>query len=175
MSFVHAYIDESGRQKAKFMMCAATVALGDVAVIRDELLRIRPKGSSRIHMKSAGKEAGRIIRAVSELDVHSYLFVVNKDCAVRDARDLALTQTFEKLRDLGVTRTVIESCSQDSEDRRIIQQVLGSSPAMEYRHEQGNTGTPLLWIPDVHAWAWGRSATFRAIVAPRVTVEYVGK
>lgn len=122
-----------------------------------------------------GKDAARIVKAVAELDVHSYLFVVNKDCPIRAARDMTLTKTFEKLQEIGARRAVIESCDQDAEDRRIIRGVLGSTPSMEYRHEPGSTGTPLLWFPDVHAWAWGRNGTFRKMVEKRITVEYVGK
>ncbi|MCW2093426.1 UNVERIFIED_ORG: hypothetical protein M2328_006779 [Rhodococcus erythropolis] len=169
---MHAFIDESGR-KGSFMMCAATVTNGDVTSLKGELNRIRPKGSSRIHMKNVGKDAGRIVKAVAELDAHSYLFVVKKKCATRVARDMALTGTFTRLQELGTTRAVIESCSQDSEDRRVIRSVLGGSPTMEYIHEPAGSGNPLLWIPDVHAWAWGRGGTFKSDISHRITVEYL--
>ncbi|MCZ9635265.1 hypothetical protein [Rhodococcus sp. BH5] len=117
------------------MMCAATVTNGDVASLKGELNRIRPKGSSRIRMKNVGKDAGRIVNAVAEPEAHPYLFVVKRRCATRVARDMALTGTFTRLQELGTTRAVIESCSQDSEDRRVIRSVLGGSPTMEYIHE----------------------------------------
>lgn len=168
----HAFIDESIR-KGAFLMCAATVISADVAPIRSQLNKIRPKGSSQIHMKSVGRDAGRIIGEVAELDAHSHLFVVSKEHSGRIARDMALHGMFTRLGELGVTRAVIESCQQDQEDRRQIRHVLGPNPSMEYLHEPARGGNPLLWLPDVHLWAWGRGGTFKSAIAHRITVEHL--
>ncbi|MCD2114054.1 hypothetical protein LQ384_23340 [Rhodococcus rhodochrous] len=169
---LHAFIDESGRPgKNKFMLCAATVVSADISDIRARLLELRPRGSSRIHMKNAGKDAARIINGVATLEAHSYLYVVQKSCLTREARDLALTRVFEHLDDMSVRRAVIESCNQDHEDRKIIQSVLGSDPELEYVHEPAGSENPLLWIPDIHAWAWGRKGEARKAIEHRITVE----
>ncbi|QSE87955.1 hypothetical protein JWS13_04380 (plasmid) [Rhodococcus pseudokoreensis] len=171
---MHAFIDESGRPgKNKFMICAATVTSADVSGIRASMLALRAKGTSRIHMKSAGKDAQRIINGVAALEAHSYLYVVRKACPTRVARDLALAQVFGRLDELGVARAVIESCDQDTEDRKVIRGVLGHDPVLEYLHEPAGADNPLLWIPDVHAWAWGRGGTAKAAIAHRVTVEFL--
>lgn len=99
------------------------------------------------------------------------LYVVQKSCLTRAARDLALTRAFQCLDDLGVRRAVIESCNQDHADRKIIKDVLGPDPALEYVHEPAGIDNPLLWIPDVHAWAWGRKGDARKAIAHRITVE----
>lgn len=169
---LHAFIDESGRSgKNKFMICAATVTPADVGSIKASMLALRPKGASRIHMKSVGKDAQRIINGVAELEAHSYLYVVQKTCLTRTARDLALTRVFQHLDKIGVARAVIESCDQDPADRKVIRDALGQDPVLEYTHEPAGADNPLLWIPDVHAWAWGRKGTARAAIAHRITVK----
>ncbi|WP_233463914.1 hypothetical protein [Nocardia gipuzkoensis] len=123
-------------------------------------------------MKSVARKSQLpIIRAVAGLEAHSYLYVVTKPCPTRVARDLALGQAFTKLREVGVSRAVIESCDQDAEDRRVIHGVLGSDSPVEYHHEPAGATNPLLWIPDIHAWAWGRGGTVRQAIEHRITVE----
>ncbi|MFD7011201.1 hypothetical protein [Rhodococcus jostii] len=69
---------------------------------------------------------------------------------------------------MQVTNVVIESCDQDREDNRIIRDELGGDPPFVYTHDRPTN--PLLWIPDVHAWAWGGSGSMRAKIAHRITV-----
>ncbi|MGW1743736.1 hypothetical protein ACWCPQ_33630 [Nocardia sp. NPDC001965] len=175
MADLHAYLDESGRQgKNKFMICAATVTSAGTAKMKTEIQKLRPPGSRRIHMKSVEKKLQlSIIRGVAALDAHSHLFVVTKPCSTRVARDLALGEAFMAMRELGVSRAVIESCDQDKEDRRVIHGVLGADSPLNYHHEPAGATNPLLWIPDVHAWAWGRGGTAREAVEHRITVQYL--
>lgn len=171
---LHAYIDESGRPgKNKFMICAVTITPAHTARMKSDVLALRPKGSSRIHMKSVEKKSQLpIIRGVAELEAHSYMYVVTKSCPTRVARDQALSQAFTKLREIGVSRAVIESCAQDREDRKAIRGVLGSDSPMEYHHEPAGSTNPLLWLPDIHAWAWGRNGAARQAIGRRIiTVE----
>lgn len=169
---LHAFIDESGRTgKDKYMVCASTLTSSDVSGIRTGMLALRTRGTSRIHMKNEGRNAQRIINGVAALDVHSYLYVVRKSCNFRTARDLAFSELFGRLSTIGVKRAVIESCGEDHRDRKIIHDVLSHNPALEYLHEPASTGNPLLWIPDVHAWAWGRGGKARAAIEHRVTVQ----
>ncbi|MFF3182053.1 hypothetical protein ACFYVD_19850 [Rhodococcus pyridinivorans] len=51
---MHAFIDESKRDG--YMLCAVTVAAGDVAALRKQVDALRPRGSARIHMKSVSKK-----------------------------------------------------------------------------------------------------------------------
>lgn len=170
---LHAYLDESGRHgQNKFMICAATVTSAHATKMKIEMQKLRPPGSSRIHMKSMEKKRQLpIIRGVAALDAHSHLFVVTKSCSTRVARDLALGEAFIAIREMGVSRAVIESCDQDKEDRRVIHGVLGADPSLDYHHEPAGATNPLLWIPDVHAWAWGRGGTARKAVEHRITVR----
>jgi hypothetical protein len=73
--FVHAFIDESMRDG--YMLCAVTVAAGDVAALRKRVDALRPRGSARIHMNSVGKkEAPKLITEVAKLDASRRLYVV---------------------------------------------------------------------------------------------------
>lgn len=170
---LHAYIDESGRPgQNKFMICAATITSADAARTKADMLALRPKGASRIHMKTVHRQHQLpIIRGVARIEAHSYLYVVRKPCSTRVARDQALGRVFAKLREVGVSRAVIESCAQDDEDRKVIHGVLGSNSPVAYHHEPAGAGNPLLWIPDVHAWAWGRGGQAKKAIEHRITVE----
>ncbi|NKS56623.1 hypothetical protein GS504_03580 [Rhodococcus hoagii] len=63
---MHAFIDESKRNG--YILCAVTVAAGDVAVLRRQMESLRPRGSSRIHMKSVDKAAPKIVSEVAKLN-----------------------------------------------------------------------------------------------------------
>ncbi|MFJ2840006.1 hypothetical protein ACIO52_31990 [Nocardia sp. NPDC087230] len=168
---LNAFIDESKRP-GKYIICAATIATGDVAATRSVLEALRPRGSRRIHMKSVDKPLP-IIDAVAELDAHSHLFVVTKSRSERQARNAALGAAVLTLSELQVTRVRIESCDQDEEDRRIIHEALAGRAEMDYDHELPSSGNPLLWLPDIHAWAWGRGSHFRKKLTHRMTVHYI--
>ena len=166
----HAFIDESERSNKGFMLCAVTVVEGDVAVLRTQLAALRPKTTGRIHMKSvANGDRMKIITAIAGLEAHSKLYVVTKKCSAREARDIALSSAFADLSGMDVVRTVIESCNQDVEDRRIIHNILGPDPDLQYHHEPASMNNPMLWLPDVHAWAWGRGGKYKRAIEHRIT------
>ena len=168
---LHAFIDESERSGSGYMICASTVVNGDMDAIKKALRQLRPPKSSRIHMKSAGRHhAMKIVKGVAELEAHSNLYVVKKSCTTREARDLSLAAAFEDLRTLGVREACIESCDQDAEDRKVIRDVLGADPGLQYKHLPAKDGDPLLWLPDVHAWAFGRGGTAMKTIKHRITV-----
>ncbi|MGW5435960.1 hypothetical protein [Nocardia asteroides] len=135
-------------------------------------MALRPKGSSRIHMKQVDKRSALpIITGIACLDANSTLFVVHKRCSTREARDLALEVAFDHLGKRGAARAVIESCDQDHEDRRVIRNALGSQADLHYDHEPAGCSNALLWIPDIHAWAWGRGGKARQAISHRVSVR----
>ncbi|WP_404316269.1 hypothetical protein [Prescottella equi] len=165
---MHAFIDESKRDG--YILCAVTVAAGDVVALRKQMEALRPRGSSRIHMKSASKkDAPKLVTEVAKLDAESRLYVVKtRKLTERSARDLSLAAAARDLASLSVSRVVIESCDQDHEDNRVIREAVGADAPFTYHHDRPNN--PLLWIPDVHAWAWGRGGEMRRRIAHRIQV-----
>lgn len=167
---MHAYIDESKRNG--YLLCAVTVANDDVDTLRRQLRDLCPKGDARIHMKSAGKKAPRIVDGVAALNAHSTLFIVKPPgLSDRQARDRALAAAAPHLEASPVVRVVIESCNQDKEDKRIIRHSVGADPSFTYHHE--TPANPLLWLPDVHAWAWGRGGSIRQKIQHRIKVVHL--
>ncbi|WAM19492.1 hypothetical protein [Rhodococcus sp. JS3073] len=106
-------------------------------------------------MTSVGKKlAPKIVSDVARQEATSrnYLMSSNK-INERQARDATLAAAVRDLAQMPVTNLVIESCDQDREDNRIIRDELGAAAPFRYTHDRPTN--PLLWIPDVHAWAWG--------------------
>jgi hypothetical protein len=66
------------------------------------------------------------------------------------------------LLDLGVTRLVIESCSQDHRDEQVIQPILNERDAdwFTWLHS-APAAEPLLWAADATAWALGKGGDWR--------------
>lgn len=158
-----------------YMLCAVTVAAGDVAALRKQVDALRPRGSARIHMKSVGKkEAPKLVTEVAKLEASSRLYVVRSGkMSDRHARDLTLGAAVCDLAALSVSRVLIESCNQDREDNRVIKDALGADAPFLYDHAAPSD--PLLWLPDIHAWAWGRGGQMRARIARRVEVVRLGE
>ncbi|WP_239003643.1 hypothetical protein [Nocardia panacis] len=92
----------------------------------------------------------------------------------RSARDAALAAMAVRLDDLGVRQLWIESCGQDRRDREVLRNALDSASGsgFPYRHTGGGD-EPLLWLPDVIAWAYGKGGQFRREVKDMVTVREV--
>ncbi|WP_242496882.1 hypothetical protein [Rhodococcus sp. Q1] len=146
-----------------------TVLPAGVDEMRKRMRDLCPKGSSRIHMKSAGKAASKIVTEVAKLDAESRLYVVKSPkLTEREARDLTLEAAAHDLVELSASRVVIESCDQDREDNRVIRKVVGPHAPFEYLHDRPSN--PLLWLPDVHAWAWGRGGSMRHKIEHRIEV-----
>ena len=101
-------------------MSAAVIAPGDLATVRGKLRELCKPGQRRVHMKDESDSRRREILSVLvglELQVHLYRTPV-AGRPVRSGRDDCLRALVPELLELGVTRLVIESCSQDRQDVR---------------------------------------------------------
>ncbi|SED97487.1 hypothetical protein [Rhodococcus koreensis] len=165
---MHAFIDESKR--GEYALCAVTVASGDLTALRKQMNALRPPGHTRIHMTSVGKKlAPKIVSDVARLEANSRLYLMSsKKVNERQARDATLAAAVRDLAQMAVTNLTIETCDQDREDNRIIRDELGGQAPFRYTHDRPTNS--LLWLPDVHAWAWGRGGSMRAKIAHRITV-----
>ncbi|MEU2004530.1 hypothetical protein ACH47B_26365 [Rhodococcus sp. NPDC019627] len=168
---MHAFIDESKR--GEYALCAVTVATGDLTALRKQMNALRPPGHSRIHMTGVGKKlTPKIVAEVARLEANSRIYLMSsRKVNERQARDVTLAAAVRDLAQMPVTNLVIESCDQDHEDNRVIRDELGAAAPFRYTHDRPSNS--LLWIPDVHAWAWGRGGSMRAKIAHRITVVRV--
>ncbi|MEU8225845.1 hypothetical protein [Kribbella sp. NPDC048915] len=81
---------------------------------------------------------------------------------IRQARDQCLRALVPDLLDLGVARLVIESCSQDRQDERVIQPILNRRGVAQFTWlHSAPAAEPLLWAADATAWALGKGGDWR--------------
>ncbi len=170
---MHAFADESRR--GDYLVCAVTVAPADLDSARKALKSLRAPRSARIHMSHDSRRASQIIRGVVALDLQAHLYVVDLGGrSERHARDRALAAMATDLDTLHVRQLWLESCDQDRRDREVIRTALATSPGsgFAYRHTSP-TSEPMLWVPDVLAWAWGKGGHHRKAVAGTLEVHTV--
>lgn len=159
-----AFLDESKRS-GQYLLCCVVTAQSDMADLRRDVVRLAG-GHSTIHMNDRNaQERLRFARAIAQAPVQGFILGA-RERSDRDARDLLLDRVVPHLVELGVTRLVMETCGQDQEDRRILRRALGSPSPMVYIH--ANKSEPMLALPDILAWAYGRGGKFRAAVGPIV-------
>ncbi len=158
----HAFIDESTRGSS-YLICAATVAIGDLDAARRLLLGLRARGQGRLHFATESDRRRRqLLTAISSVEANSTIFVASHRDQVT-ARSAIVRYAAPHLHELGVRRLVIEARQgQDQRDRADLYAALGPSPnpPMSYLHHTASA-EPLLWIPDAVAWAWGRGGAWR--------------
>jgi hypothetical protein len=169
----HAFIDESFRKD--YLVCAVIVEARHVVFARHEAVKLLRRGQSRVHMaKENAANRRAILRRVSEMSVIANLVTVSvADRSQRVARDLCLRRLTLELLEAGVTRVIIESCDQDRRDIQVIGDALASADqigAFEIQHLRPHD-EPMLWLPDVIAWAVGNTEVWRKLIASIVARE----
>lgn len=155
---VEIFVDES-RQKG-YVLVAAVVSADELARSRKIMRSLKPRNRDRIHMHAEGRASREKIaaefirrRPISKAVVLTAPIHGRPERRVRTAllRELARLAS-----ELGATRILIESCSQDKEDRTAMVGVLASlgkhdSIRVAFDNPHGHE---LLWAADVVAWAF---------------------
>ncbi|MEU0094528.1 hypothetical protein [Kribbella sp. NPDC006257] len=158
----HAFVDESIRND--YLLSAAVVATGDLSVARGKLRELCKPGQRRLHMKDENDSRRReILSTLAGLGLQVYLYrTAIAGRPIRDSRDQCLEVLVGALLDLGVTRLVIESCSQDRRDEQVIQPILNRRAATGFVWLHSvPSADPLLWAADATAWAYGKGGDWR--------------
>lgn len=168
-----AFVDESFRRD--YLVCAVIVEARQVTSARQQAVQLLRRGQSRVHMAKESAANRRVILArVSNMSVNANVVTVSvADRSQRTARDLCLRRLVIELLDAGVTRMVIESCDQDRRDTQVIGDALataGRTGALEVQHLRPHD-EPMLWLPDVIAWAFGNTEPWRRLVAALIARE----
>ncbi|WP_066373076.1 hypothetical protein [Herbidospora mongoliensis] len=159
MTFCQAFADESVRKS--FIFCVVLVFPEDFAPIRGEFRSLCKPGQQRVHMTSESDSRRReILSVVARLPVRARLFEarLGGGRSQRVVRDDCLRVAVADLANEPVKALVIESCDQDQRDRQVITEIARKVALPEdfrYRHDRPAV-EPLLWLPDVVAWAHGK-------------------
>ena len=169
----HGFVDESFRRSSGYLVCAAVVPAHDLAELRTSMRGLRVQGSERVHMKSDGRNRARILSEVANMPLEVRMYVAPaRDISQRQARTSILDQMVPDLAGLGVSNLYLESCDQDRQDAQVLSAArkrTGLTAETFYFDHKSPSNEPLLWIPDVIAWAWGRDRTWRKQVEGLVT------
>ena len=156
------FVDESLRG-GRYLLCAVTVDDSRLKVTRQGLRELRKPGQRRIHMKHEGDRRRRqILSAVVTMGVTARMYEVDgRSQSARTARDECLRVLADELMRAPVGRLVLEACEQDHADRQVIHEVVVKhSSDLTYEHARP-ADEPLLWLPDIIGWAYGKSAEWR--------------
>ena len=129
---------------------------------------LRVPGSRRVHMKSDGTHRKRLVRGILDFDIDARLYVAPlTGVSQRHARSKCLTRMVPDLLALGVSNLYLESCGQDAQDRAVLglARAQAGAPRVLHFDHRNPAHDPLLWIPDIIAWAWGRDSAWREQVS----------
>lgn len=156
---VQIFVDEARR--AEYMLVAAVVASGDLTESRKAMREIKPRNCNRIHMHSEGKNsrAKIISEFVKRRPIEiAHIFVADPARRPeRDVRDQLLGVLGSMSVELGASRILVESCSQDKQDRAALTNALAGLNALGQVRVDVDTPTSneMLWAADIIAWAYG--------------------
>jgi len=170
---LHGFVDESARPNMPYLVCAAVIAPQNLSRHRAAMKAARAPGAKRVHMESDGRYRQRIVATVAEMDVHAWLYIASTThTSQRRARTECFRRMVPDLIAAGVGNLYIESCDQDRADRIVLAEAralaTASADALYFDHRQPHQD-PMLWIPDVIAWAWGKDSNWRQKISHLVT------
>ena len=169
MSF-NTYVDESVRDS--FLLCGANVNQSMIPSIRDALREMKPSDRSHIHMYRERRSTQlAMANFVSALPISCWLVSISTATAKEPlARPLALAALTNIKSIQGSRLLTLDDTSARRVDSQILREVARGVEYQfpHYRH-MNSRHEPLLWLPDIIAWCYGRGGTWRDAVEPLVT------
>jgi len=163
------YIDESVR--GSYILCSVAVSSSQVSTTRVALKKLREPGRSTIHMqKETRTRQLQIAAEISKFQCQATIISVNlKGSTDLAARLTALEMLFDRNDTLTAQLITFDTSNSVSQDNRLLSTLLHSSSSWmpHYRHLKF-TYEPLLWLPDIVAWCYGRGGSWRDAVEPLV-------
>lgn len=176
MNGIKLFVDESCR--TDYLLCAAVVPVGDITAARKMMRELKPKNRDRLHMKAETRNRGQIIsrfmaaRPISQAHIFTgHLRGTSR--TQREVRTECLHALATYAADNAATRILVESCSQDKQDRDALIGALAAKGASDRVRVMLDkpTAHELLWAADLVAWAYGVGGAAREAVSPLVTVH----
>ena len=165
----NVYIDESIRDS--YILCAVSVPTGQVTVARSQIRRLREPGRTSIHMqKETRTRQLQISTQIGQIPFGVILIQVSMAGETDlSARLKALEAVFTHPSTLGSQLVTFDTSNSINQDKRLLASIksrFGVS-VPHFRHIK-YTHEPLLWLPDIVAWCYGRGGPWRDAVEPLV-------
>ena len=150
-------------------MCSVSVTQNSQHLIRSSLLKVDRGSSRRIHMSEASKaERKEYISAILGLRISSKIYVARTGYEKFEARprERCLASVLcDCERSDSIT---IESWSVDHLDRQLINRFVSEGVNFPKVMHVNPNYEPLLWLPDIIAWAYGRGGEWKKSVEPLI-------
>ena len=165
----NTYIDESVRKS--FILCLAQVNSSETGEIRKQLRTIRHHKRHFIHMQEESKATQlRISREILQLSISATIIVAGlEQVSNSTARSNAMSCAVTKPAFSDSQLVTLDLSNSVARDRQIIREAsrLHGGKFPHYRH-MNSRHEPLLWLPDIVAWCYGRGGPWRDAVEPLV-------
>lgn len=165
----NTYIDESARNS--YLLVGVNVDLSQIHNIRQSMRDLRTRDSLHIHMyrESRGRQE-HILQVVSKLDVSAWVVSVSSATAKDpEARNLAVKE-IANVKSVHQSKLItFDYINRHRSDNAILRNIAHGVDYQfpHYRH-MNSRHEPLLWLPDIIAWCYGRGGSWREAVEPLV-------
>ena len=164
MPAVEIFVDESRR--GEYVLVAAVVASGDIPRAKKIMRNLKPSNRTRLHMHAEGRVSRAKILAeflrVQPIDKALVFTMPIRGRTERQVRTALLQELTTKAVELGATRILVESCSQDREDHSAVVGALVKAGMQDKVRVEVDSphSNEMLWAADVVAWAYSHGHKF---------------
>ena len=162
------FVDESIRSSG-YIMCAVALDSRVLNQTRSRLRTLARGNTSRIHMSECSKQQRReILRGIQSLDFSASIYLGQPKYRNKfeKPRDRCLRSIFEDFFDDA--QITIESGSVDKQDYELVRKVVSEGKKFPYVEHSAPNLEPLLWLPDIVAWSFGRDSEWKSAVLPKI-------
>jgi hypothetical protein len=170
------FADESRRRD--YLLCAAVVPDQDIELARKIMRDLKPRNRSRLHIsdeRNRDRIIGEFVRLKPISEAHVFIASMQGVASERHIRTRCLDALACYAADVGATRILVESCSQDKQDKAALTDTLARLGALNRIRVAVDkpTSHELLWAADLVAWSYSAGGNPRKRIAHLVTVHEV--
>jgi hypothetical protein len=163
----HLYVDESKAHGFRFVM--AQIDDADIDATRTSVKSLAARGARTFHAShESDRRRRRALEVVADLPVSFWVVEVQASSHRARVREEGVARVVAHAIVLSASRVVFElDESYRSRDRLVVASVLGPhdpETRPTYHHLKA-AAEPLLWLPDLVAWSWSKSAAWRRLMA----------
>lgn len=161
------FVDESLRPESYFLVSVA-ISSNLIERLRHEMRNTLPSHGQQLHMsKETNVTRKRALNFVERLEP-KIIVITNSQFGISKIQ--ARSECITKLCAIEIIQTAsfltFDSTNSLDIDRRILKSAAQSSANFfpTYRHVSSKS-EPLLWLPDIVAWSWGRGSDWKSQIS----------
>ena len=163
------FVDESYRP-GTFLMCSVKIEHALVFETRGLLRALNPTKSHKIHMSEASRlQRKQILQQIRPLSFSAIIYSAkrNSNFQIQRPRERCLGAMLDE--NMNSHSITIEAGSMDHLDRTLINRWVSQKLSFPLISHVSPTTEPLLWLPDIIAWAYGRGGEWKAEVSQNIS------